>query len=904
MPESGRRPDADALLARVKQEERRAERGRLTIFFGAAPGVGKTYAMLEAARSERGLRRDVVIGIVEAHGRYDTAALTIGLELVPRRRVDHRGVSLEELDLDGVLARRPGLVLVDELAHTNAPGSRHPKRWQDVEELLDAGIDVFTTVNVQHLESLNDIVAQITGVVVRETVPDRVLDEADEIRLVDLPVQDLLERLQDGKVYVAEQARRALQGFFKRAALTALRELALRETAERVDDQVRSERRAEGVEHTWPLAERLLVCLSPSPASARLVRSGRRMAASLRGEWIAAYVETPAALRMSEADRERVADHLRLAEKLGAETVRLSGENAAAELVAYARSRNVTKLVVGKPTHPRWRDLLRRSFLEEVVRASPDIDVHVITGVERDGPTAARAESAAVREKPRLTLRGAIAAVLASALATTIGRAAFRATELADVAMLYVLGIVLVAMRFGFGPSILAAVLGVLAFDFFFVPPALTFAVSDARHILTFIVMFVVAVVISRLAQRIRDQAETARQRELRSSRLYAMSRELASAASLEEVCSAAVKHVGEAFDANAGVLLADAKGELGTAFCGDGHFVLEGNDRHALTWVWEHERPAGLGTDTLPGSSALFLPLRAPAATVGILAIRPRRLHDLGDPDRRQLLDTFAAQIAGAFDRVRLGEQARRAEVEAEGERLRSSLLSSVSHDLRTPLSVITGATSTLLDEDVRLDGAARRELLVTAHEEAEHLNRLVKNLLDMTQLAAGAIRPKKEWHLLEELVGVALRRLDRQLEGHPVRVDLPADLPAVPLDDVLVEQVLFNLLENAAKYTPPGAAIEISARAVPHAVEVIVADRGTGIPLEARAHVFDKFYRGARDGGGAGLGLAICRGFIEAHGGQIWVAEGEGGGARFGFTLPIEGEPPAVNGAQGVPS
>jgi two-component system sensor histidine kinase KdpD len=892
-----RRPSPDELLARVREEERRAKRGKLTIFFGAAPGVGKTYAMLEAARRERDLRRDVVVGLVETHGRYDTAALTIGLELLPRRKTDHRGVKLEELDLDGALARHPGVILVDELAHTNAPGSRHAKRWQDVEELLDAGIDVYTTVNVQHVESLNDVVAQITGIVVRETVPDRIVEQADEIRLVDLLPDELLERLHDGKVYVPEQAARAKEGFFKKGTLTALRELALRQTAERVDEQMRSQMRVEGVERAWPVGERILVCVSPSPASARLIRAARRVAASLRAEWIAAYVETPAALRMSEGDRDRVAQNLRLAEQLGAETVRLSGESAAQEVVLYARSRNVTKIVVGKPTHPRWRDLLRQSFLDEIVRSTPDIDIHVVTGVERQASTP---PSAPRLERARPRWGGFAASVLAVALSTLVSWFAFGRDGLPDVVMAYLLGIVLVSARFGYGPSILATVLSVLSLDFFFIPPYLTFSVSDLRHVVTFAVMFVVALVISRLTKRIRDQADTARQRELRSTRLYAMSRQLADTSSVDELLTIAAKHLGEAFDAEVCTVLPDAEGKLDATPRGEGAFSFERNDSGVIEWVWSHGKTAGLGTDTLPSASARFLPLHGGRGKVGVLGIRPKDSRSLVDPEQRQLLETFASQVATALERVRLGEEAQHAEVEMETERLRSSLLSSVSHDLRTPLGVITGATSTLLQDDATIDPAARRELLETAHEEAERLNRLVRNLLDMTRVASGAIHPNKQWHPLDEIIGVALHRLEPRLGGRKVDVKLRADLPPVPLDDVLIEQVFINLLENALKYTPDGSPIEIRATARPGEVEIEVADRGPGVPPDEKDHVFEKFYRLTREGagGGAGLGLAICRGVIDAHGGRIWVEDREGGGACFRFTLPVEGSPPVLAG------
>jgi two-component system sensor histidine kinase KdpD len=871
------RPDPDDLLAQLHAEAQREARGGLTVFFGAAAGVGKTYAMLAAAQAERALGRDVVVGIVETHGRQGTATLAAGLEILPRCKLEHRTVMLEELDLDAALARSPSLLLVDELAHTNAPGSRHKKRWQDIEELRDAGIDVYTTVNVQHLESLNDVIAQITGVVVRETFPDRIFEQADEIRLVDLPPDELIERLREGKIYMPDQARRALTAFFKKGTLTALRELALRQTAERVDEQMRLQKRAEGIEPAWPVAERILVCVSASPAAARLIRAARRMAASARAEWIAVHVETGAALRMSEIDRERVAQNLRLAEALGADTVRLSGASAAEEVIAYARKRNVTKIVCGKPTHPRWREVLQQSFLEEVVRGTPDIDVHVITG---EGE---RARSLAPAPRARLYWRGYAAAVLAIAAVTTLAWLLFGRAELADVLMLYLFGIVLVSMRFGYGPSILAAVLGVASL--------LTFGVPDLGRLVTFAVMLFVALVIGRLTKRLRDQADTARKRELRSKRLYAMSRELASASSLGAVLGIAAKHLGDAFDAEIAVLVPDPAGKLVARAGGPGTFALGESDASVADWVWAHGKAAGRGTDTLPSAGARALLLRAARAKVGVLALRVREERAFVDPEQELLLETFASQIASSLERVRLAEEAQRSEVAAESERLRSSLLSSVSHDLRTPLAVITGATSTLLDHERTLEPSARRDLLETAHEEAERLSRLVRNLLDMTRIASGAIHPKKEWHPLDAVIGAALHRLDARLAGRRVELDVPADLPPIALDPVLVEQLVVNLLENALNYTPRASSIEIRAgKSASAAVEVAVLDRGRGVPAADKERVFEKFYSLRREDGGAGLGLAICRGVVEAHGGRIWVEDREGGGAIFRFTLPVE--------------
>ncbi len=885
------RPDPDELLARVREEEQSSARGKLTIFFGFAPGVGKTYTMLEAARGEaEDQKRDVVVGIVETHGRYDTGSLLIGLELLPRRTVEHRGIQLEELDIDAALKRRPQLLLVDELAHTNAPGSRHLKRWQDVDELLGAGIDVFTTLNVQHLETLNDVVAQITGVVVRETVPDAVFDRSYEVRVVDLPVDELLERLREGKVYVPQQAARAVDNFFRAGNLIALRELALRRTAERVDAKMRGYKAAHGIEESWHTGERVLVCVSPSPHSARLVRAARRMATSLHAELVGVYVETQASLRLSAEDRERLAQNMRLVESLGGESVVLRAEDAAVETVRYARKRNATKIVVGKPTRPRWLDVLRPSFLDDIVRKSLEIDVYVISGQPglESAPPPSRAE-----EPPRsLALTGAAAAVGVTALCTAIGWY-FGQDQLADVVMVYLLGVVVVSMRNGYVPSLLAAVLAVVAFDFFFVQPYYSFAVSDLRHIVTFGVMFLVAVVISHLTKRIRDQADSARGSERRAASLYSISREVGLAPSRDLLLAAADRHLREVFGVRVAVLLPGSDGMLEGALAEPGTLDDADKDKGVAEWVWLHQRPAGVGTDTLPSARALFVPLKGARGRVGVLALYPGAQTRLGDADERQLLDTFAGLIGSAIERTQLADEARRAHLRAETEQLRNSLLSSVSHDLRTPLAVVTGATSALLDEHGPTDEPTRRELLQTVHEEALRLNRLVRNLLDMTRLEAGALKVHEELQPIEEVVGAALNRMEDRLRGREVETHVPADLPLVPFDSALIEQVLINLIENATKYTPPGSPIEVAARAREGTVEVEVNDRGPGVSPRDVERVFDKFYRAHEgEGGGVGLGLTICRGIIAAHGGRIWVEERAGGGASFRFTLPLDGK------------
>lgn len=884
----------------MREEEQRQKRGKLTLFFGAAPGVGKTYAMLQAARAEHAEGRDVIVGVVETHGRSDTAALIADLELLPRRSISYHGVQVSEFDLDAALARRPSLILMDELAHTNAEGSRHPKRWQDVEELLDAGIDVFSTMNVQHVESLNDVIAQITGIIVRETVPDSVLEQAHEIKLVDLPPDDLLERLREGKVYVSGQAQRALDNFFRKGNLIALRELALRQTAERVDAQMRAYRTAQGIEQTWATADQLLVAVSPSPYSPRLVRATRRMAAALHAHWFAVNVEVTGARPMSKADQARLSSNLHLAQQLGAQVVTLAGEDAAQEILRFSRERNITKIIVGKPVVARWRDRLRTSLVDQLVRQSGGIDVYVTAG------DPAEQERAPAEKPPRSPLPATkyLAALGVVLVASAVSYLLFGREQLPDVVMIYLLGIMVVASRLSLGPSLFAAFISVAAFDFFFVPPFLTFNVSDFRHTITFFVMFLVAAVISGLTDRIRSQAAASRQRELWTSALYQLSRELAGAQGSRRVLDAGAQQLEQVFASKVTILTRSADGALARAYASQGLDEAAERDASIGHWVWANRREAGLGTATLPSSSALYIPLLASAGIVGVLALSPDDRDRFSALEERRQIEAFATQLALALERAMLAEETERTRREIEAEQLRNSLLSSVSHDLRTPLAVITGAASTLLQQPAALDEATQQDLTKTILEEAERLNRLIRNLLDMTRLESGAVKVRKEWSSLEEVIGSALDRLETRLSGRDLHVDLPRDLPLVPFDPVLIEQVLVNLLENAAKYAQ--GAVEISAAWRQGEVEVKIVDRGPGIPVGQEERVFDKFHRAANDRGpsGVGLGLTICRAIIAAHEGRIWVRNREGGGAAFHFTLPIVGEPPAMPLAESASS
>jgi two-component system sensor histidine kinase KdpD len=891
------RPDPDALLARVQRDEARARRGRLKIFFGAAPGVGKSYAMLEAARNLKTEGADVVVGYVELHGRPETEALLAGLEILPPQKLEHRGIVLNEFNLDAALQRHPATILVDELAHSNHPGARHPKRWMDIEELLGAGVDVWTTVNVQHIESLNDVVAQITGVQVRETVPDKVFDAADEVELVDLPPDELLQRLHEGKVYVEEKIRHALESFFRKGNLIALRQLALRATADRVDTSMREYREHHAIDATWPAAERVLVCVGPDPMAARLVRSARRLAAALRADWFAVYVETPGLTRLPIDARNRVLQTLKLAESLGAEIANLSGESVAAELLAFARQRNVSKIICGKPSRSRWQDRLKQSLVDEIVRRSGDIDVFVITGEEGAETVAAPRLPAPSSNWPAYA-KGAAVVVTTTLVCLLLNDY----IERTNLVMLYLLATVLVAIRFGRGPSVLASILSVSLFDFLFVPPIYSFAVSDAQYLITFAVMLATGLIISNLAARGRRQASVARQRERRTSELYALSRELAQNRDLSELGAILCRHVLAFIEGEAAVLLPDDTGLLldPIHFCARGvvrgnlmRFPVPGNDLGIAQWAYDHRGKAGRGTDTLASADAVYLPLNALQRCIGVLGLRPKDLRQLEIPEQMHLLESFVTQAAVAMERVQLATAAQIANTQIASEKVRNVLLSSISHDFRTPLASIIGTASTLLDEaSATLGEERRRGLLSALLSEAQRLHRLVGNLLDLTRLTSGPVQLNKEWVALDELIGSVLNRLRDALAGREVSVDVPSNLPLVRCDEVLIEQVLFNLVENAQKHTPARTAVHIAVRAWPAMFEVSVADRGSGLPAGEEQRVFEKFHQVQEEAAqsGFGLGLTICQTIVEAHGGEISARNLQGSGAEFRFSLPRE--------------
>lgn len=887
------RPNPDELLAIAAEESRKQERGRLKIFFGAAPGVGKTCAMLRAARRQLDAGIDVVVGMVETHGRKETEDLLAGLPLLPGREVLHRSISIEEFDLDAALERKPTLLLVDELAHTNAPGSRHVKRWQDVFELVDAGIDVYATLNVQHLDSLNDLVAQVTGVVVRETIPDSVLDQADEIELIDLPVDELRRRMEDGKVYIPDRAQRAMENFFRQGNLIALRELALRRTADRVDAQMRSYRRDHSIHSTWPVTERLMVSIGPSPFSARLIRTAKRLADRLGAEWIVAFVETPKQAAASPEVRQRVSSALRLAHQLGAETVTLTGDTIVPSLLQYARSRNVSKIVVGKNAGPLWRRLWRGSLLDTLISESGDIQVIAVAG----GPEAFADPSRNIVQGMTQDWRAYAQAVAVVGICTLASVALRSALDPVNLVMFYLLGVVAVAMRSHRRVALFASILSVAAFDVFCIPPYFTFAVSDYEYLLTFAVMLTVAIIVSTLTVRIRLQAAHAADRESRTQALYRLTKELAGKTKWLDAARTATAITREEFGVKIELLFPDEAGKVSFQSRMTGEVPIPNSEVGVAQWVFDHGQNAGYGTATLPGAAALYLPLKGAQKTLGVMAVAASTGDLFGRPEQLRSLELFASQSALAIERAQATAAARDAQLKVETEQMRSGLLSAVSHDLRTPLAAITGAASSLIAQRQQMSQETQLELLESIAQEADRLSRLVGNLLEMTRLDSGAVEVRREWHPLEEIVGAALTRLDRILDGRAVVAGIPENLPLVSVDDVLLEQVFLNVLENAVKYTPPGSPLGIVARAHNQGVVIEFTDSGAGFAPGDETRVWEKFYRGrGRTDGirGAGLGLAICRAIVTAHGGSIEAENRTEGGALIRIWLPSVGTPP----------
>jgi len=893
---SDQRPDPDELLARLKAEEAQARRGKLKIFFGASAGVGKTYAMLAAAHAQRAQGVDVVVGIVETHGRAETLALLDGLDVLALKEVSYRDRTLKEFDLDEALKRKPALILVDELAHSNVAGLRHPKRWQDVEELLDAGIDVWSTMNVQHLETLNDVVSGITGIRVWETVPDRVFDEADEVVIVDLPPDDLLQRLKDGKVYLPQQAATAVRNFFRKGNLIALRELALRRTADRVDDEMLLYRRNQSVAPVWQTREALLLCIGPDERSEKLVRSTARLAAQLDVPWHCVYIETPRLQRLPNASRQRVMKVLKLAQDAGAaNTASLFANALAGLIVKYAHEHNLSRVVLGRDTGRR-RTPWRTSLAEAVGMLGPDLDVIQIALPPRAGRTPGSAvsqETTQAGQEARFDWKPYAWSAAVCAGVTALSLPLHGWLELTNIVMVFLLAVVFVAMRFGRGPAVLAAFLAVGCFDFFWVPPRFTFSVNDAQYLLTFAVMLAVALVIGQLTAVLRFQARVATLREERVGALYEMSRDLSGALMVEQVAQVAARFMKTEFDAHAALLVADLQDRLAAP-------VPQASlpacvDQAVAQWAFDHAEAAGQGTNTLPAASILYLPLKAPMRMRGVLAVEPRDPARLAGPEQRRLLDTCASLLAISLERIHYVDVAQNTTVQMESERLRNSLLAAISHDLRTPLSALIGmADSMALTARA---GTHEAQIAGSMREASLRMSSQVNNLLDMAKLQGGHVQLNRQWLPLEEAIGSALRAMAGTLDAKRVRVSLPVDLPLLNIDAALFERVLCNLLENAAKYTPADSPIEITAVVDDDRLKIFVDDAGPGLPKNREEVIFQMFERGRKESAtpGVGLGLAICRAIVEAHEGRITGTTKPGGGARFTIDLP-RGEPPQI--------
>ncbi|WP_020647853.1 sensor histidine kinase [Solimonas variicoloris] len=883
----GARPSPDALLQQAQQEGR----GKLKIFLGAAPGVGKTYEMLQAARRKRAEGVDVVAGIVETHGRSETVALLEGLEVLARRRVPYQQRELDEMDLDALLARRPQLALVDELAHTNAPGSRHPKRWQDVVELLDAGIDVYSTLNIQHLESLNDIVASITHVRVRETVPDSVLEAAHDIEVVDITPADLMQRLREGKVYRGEAGERALQHYFTPSNLTALRELALRRTADSVDEQLQQQRRARGVEQVWAAGDRVLVCIDESPAGEALVRHAKRVADRLDAPWTALHLETARSLQLGDAGRAQIAATLRLAEQLGADTQTLPGGMSIADTVLrLVREHNVTQLIVGKSRRSVFFEWRHGSVVRELVRKADGITVQVLAAAP-DAHRQRRQRDAGRIERRWSWGSGAdhVHALLYAGLAAVLAVGVDRWLSVPNVSMVFLPAVILAATRSGLVPGLVCALASATLYNFLFLPPLYTFTIGDPANVVALIAFLLTAAFTSRLSAQARDQARLASDQAMLNGELLQFSRQIAGLRRLDELMGIAAKRIAQMLGVEAVLLSSDPDG-LRLRGASSPQAVLDEADLAAANWCRDKAQPAGRGADTLPGGRWLFVPMLSEQAAVGVIGVRGDERLRLGAGQRR-LLDALADLVAIGTERIRLAKDVDQAKMLAETEKMRAALLTSVSHDLRTPLASILGAITSVRSYGALYDEAARDELLATAQDETERMSRFVANLLDMTRLDAGALQARREPCDLHDIVAGAVRRAQKLLAQHRLLVELPRDLPFVLADAALLEQVLVNLLDNAAKYAPEGSEITIAARQHRYALTLAVADRGAGVPAAEQDRIFDVFYRvrqADRQRAGTGLGLTICRGFVQAMGGSIRVRNRDGGGAEFEVEFP----------------
>jgi two-component system, OmpR family, sensor histidine kinase KdpD len=875
------RPDPDALLRMLKKEEERSEKGKLKIFFGMCAGVGKTYSMLSEARDVVAKGIDLVVGYIETHKRMETAELVLGLEVVPRKKIEYRGTALEEMDIDAILARKPKVVLVDELAHTNAPGSRHARRYQDVLEILENGMDVYTTLNVQHLESRADTVAQITGSIVRETVPDSIFDAADEIKVIDISPDELLKRLQEGKVYTTERSRQAVENFFRKGNLSALREMSLRMTAERVDQQIREYRQGQRITGTWKSGQRLIAAISPSPHSVSVIRWARRVSHTMDASWVVVYVGL--ADKLSEEEKEQLARNIKLARELGADVVTTSGVSIADSLIRVAREQNASQILVGKPDRFVFSRAAR--LIDHLIQRSTDLDIYIVG--QEAGQTTRKISS--LLPRPQSTSLQYVSAVVLVLLAALVCFPFQDFIGYRTVSFMLLLVVSLLPLKLGPGPTVVAAAVGALSWDFLFIPPRFTFSISNLEDSLLAAMFFLVAAVTGVLSAKVRKRERIIRQREARTSALFALTKDLSSAHSQDEVITSAVSNIKKYFDADVAVIMGDAEGEMAASAHASSSFQPDSKEYSVAAWVYWNEKKAGKNTDTLPSARATYFPMSGPRYPLGVIGVR------LGDDaeltiDEETLLENFISQITSAIERELLNELNRRSVVVAESERLYKTLFNSISHEFRTPIATIIGVSENLLERNFTEDDSLKREQLNEIHMAAERLNRLVANLLDMTRLESGMIRPRLDWCDPRDVVNRALKNLEKELERHKVTVDIDGSVPLMKLDFGLIEQALTNLIHNAALHTPADSEITVKAGVEDGSVVISVADNGPGLPEEDIDRVFDKFYRASKGRtGGTGLGLTIARGFVEAHHGTIAAANRAMGGAEFEVKLPL---------------
>ena len=874
------RPDPDTLLQLLKKEEEKEKRGELKIFFGMCAGVGKTYDMLKDAQVALSKGIDVVIGYAETHKRAETEALLTGLPIMPRKTIEYRGTMLEEMDLDAIIARKPQLVLVDELAHTNAPTSRHTKRYQDVLELLDNGIDVFTTLNVQHLESRAETVAQITGSIVRETVPDSIFDAAHEVEVIDIAPDELLKRLADGKVYTPERSKRAVENFFRTGNLTALREMSLRLTAERVDRQLREYKQTQQISETWKSSSRFIVGIDHSPHSISVIRWARRTSYAMDNSWVAVFVETSKIL--TEKETEQLAKNIKLSRELGAEIVTTSDEDVAGALLRVAREQNATQIYIGKPRKHRFFE--RSDIIHSLLQHAENIDIYIVGREE--------VQQDILPQEWIPKIQSALTQyALSSIIILCVALVCFPFTSFIGyrtASMIILFAVSLLPLRFGRGPVLLGATLGALSWDYFFIPPIFTFSIGHVEDLLMLATFFFVAAVSGTLSARVRAREQMVRQREKRSSALFALTKDLSSAHSQEEVVKAAVVNIKKFFDADVAVFLGDADGDMNKMPHHAGSWQPDEKECGVAAWTYWNEKKAGKYTDTLPFAQATYFSMSGPRYPLGVLGVKLHKDEKLS-VDSEILLENFIAQIASAVERELLNDVTKKSVVIAESERLYKTLFNSISHELRTPIAAIMGASENLLASHQLPPGITA--LSTEIHIASERLNRLVANLLDMSRLESGMLQPKLDWCDIRDIINKSVQGLEREISQHPLTVQVQDELPLIKLDFGLMEQALTNLIYNATVHTKSGTAIDIRVSIENKCCIISVADDGSGISKVDMKKVFEKFYRAeGASTGGTGLGLPIAKGFIEAHHGKLTVRNKVPHGTEFLIEIPIE--------------